>query len=110
MAETFVTEPERESWRNSEPRFYCLACLDEPNGWRIFWCRGDGRLRAQPEDKPRHLAGTDTQPCGRTKEHPPHSYSERCACRDTNPVIAEHRRRQAEYATRRGLKARRGED
>lgn len=90
------------------PRFFCLACFDEPAAWRVFWCRGSGLARAEAAQKPDHLARVDVQPCGRGRTHGPHTYTNRCTCRDTNPVIAEHRRRQRQSQQTR--KARRKGD
>jgi hypothetical protein len=71
-----------------EPTFFCVQCFDEPNGFRVFACPGVGDQR----DATMGLA-PDRHPCGRPKSHRPHTYSERCGCVDTNPVIRAHRER-----------------
>lgn len=66
--------------RGDEPTFYCLDCHDEPNGWRIYQCRGVGEVAKRGDG--------DYSPCGRTKTHTPHAFAELCACLPHNPVIA----------------------
>lgn len=81
-----------------EPTFFCLDCLDEPSGWRLWWCPGRGVRRTfeRREDDVTPMAE-----CARGAEHAPHAYAARCACVDTNPVIARHRQRLAEARHRR---------
>jgi hypothetical protein len=74
---------------DDEPRYFCLACRDEPHGWRIFWCPGSGALRTMA--RPDRAQGSMVE-CGRPV-HAPHSYAHRCECADTNPVIAKARER-----------------
>ena len=77
-----------------EPRFHCTDCHDESSAWRPFWCAGMGELRRL--EKPITAAG-DLASCGRMRAHIPHGYVEKCACSATNPVIAEHRAREARW-------------
>lgn len=81
-----------------EPRFFCLDCRDEPNAWRPLYCLGSGEQRAVKA--PAHV-DVPTHPCGRLKPHYPHNYAEKCGCSDTNPVIAEARRRMNASRVRR---------
>lgn len=71
--------------KENEPTFHCFECMDEPNGWRLFYCLGKGDLHQFAP--PAHAPGP-VFPCGRLKRHPPHTYAERCKCLATNPVIA----------------------
>lgn len=95
---------------DDEPTFHCLACFDEPNGWRQFWCPGSGALRVDVSQRHARHDGLAIAGCGRLKAHGPHAYTERCTCVDTNPVIAEHRRKQAEYQQRRAASVPRRSD
>jgi hypothetical protein len=73
------------------PRYFCVACRDEPAAWRLWCCAGLGKFRAVT------VRDIPTSQCGRRKDHPPHTYAERCQCSQTNPVVAEHRRRLEEF-------------
>lgn len=75
-------------------RYACLDCLD--TSWQIFDCAGKGK-QASLEHIPQFIR----HPCARPKAHPRHTYAERCACFERNPVIAE-RRRQVESRQQRG--------
>ncbi len=71
------------------PKFHCLDCRDEPNGWRIFLCPGvpvEASKRREQSDVPIY-------PCSRLLRHPGHSYAERCECLPTNPNIAKAKER-----------------
>jgi hypothetical protein len=85
------------------PRFLCLDCRDESNGWRHWWCPGAGDLRRQA--LPTAWSGTSICECGQRREHAPHPYVTRCTCWETNSVIA--RRREREQNTRRAVVERR---
>jgi len=75
-----------------EPRYFCADCKDEPNGWRIFWCHGSGKLRSfDVGDWNGALSRVD---CGRHAIHLPHTYAAKCGCYETNPVIQQARERQ----------------
>jgi hypothetical protein len=91
---------------DDEPRFFCTSCYDEPSGWQIVWCTGEGEQR-QSDPSARALS-TRIAPCGRRSKagrvHAPHTYAEKCPCVETNPVIAKHRQRQAEYAARKAAR------
>lgn len=76
-----------------EPTYYCPNCHDEPNGWRLYECRGSGPLAATL-DRP-------YSPCGRAKTHGPHSFAERCACLPHNPVIREAKERMRAFRQKR---------
>lgn len=78
---------------DNEPRFHCLACLDEPSGWRSFWCPGTGQFRSH--EKPERATRLTMHPCARPKDHGQHPYVDYCECRETNPVIHQHRQRMA---------------
>ena len=93
---------------HDEPTFHCLECFDEPHGWRLHWCRGAGTSRVAVEDKGSRFMGMATRECGRMKRHPPHSFTDPCACRDTNPVIARHRERLASYQAQAAARPRTG--
>lgn len=67
------------------PRYACLDCHD--TSWRMFGCSGSGPVRGIPPNAP----DISAYPCGRIKAHSPHTYAERCACWETNPVIARDR-------------------
>ena len=70
-----------------EPTYYCPDCRDEPNGWRIWWCRGIPQtLEIIPKSPHVHA-------CGRMQEHPAHTYAEPCACIPHNPEIARAKER-----------------
>lgn len=75
---------------DNEPRFFCLDCRDEPFGWRVFKCGGKGKAAGIARGD-----GT-VYACSRRKDHAAHSYVETCACAQTNPVSAAHRRRMDE--------------
>jgi len=88
---------------DDEPRFFCTKCFDEPSGWRVCWCPGDGSAR-ESEPNARALS-TLVASCGRTGHggvpHQPHTYTERCSCWTVNPVIAKQRQRMdAKAATK----------
>lgn len=83
----------------SAPRYVCPVCRDEASGWRLFWCPGRGGLRTF--DRPERDAELPMSECGRSATHVPHTYADRCACVETNPVIAAHRQRQTESVRRR---------
>lgn len=85
---------------DDEPRYFCVACRDEPYGWRVFRCGGKGESAG--------LARGDGElyACSRRVDHYPHSYVERCACHGTNPVSAEHRRRMDEARVKRESRTR----
>jgi len=87
------------------PRFFCLNCHDEPAGWRPFWCPGTGSGRTF--DRPDRADGSTVE-CGKHRAHTAHQYVHRCECYETNPVIAEHRRREVRRASEK--KARRRGD
>lgn len=76
------------------PRYFCLDCRDEPSGWRIFDCRGIGEFAS--------IETRTWTPCGRTKEHRPHSFAERCHCAPYNPVSKAARDRMAVARQKRG--------
>lgn len=76
------------------PRFFCVRCLDEPSGFRLWWCAGVGSEADAP-------SGWRLARCGRTHPHHGHSYVDRCGCVDTNPVIAQHRARMRAHQVRR---------
>lgn len=89
-------------------RFFCLECYDESAGWRTHWCPGEGPQRVQADAKPDRHARLPISRCGHTRSHAAHTFSDRCACYDVNPVIAAHRARQirrAAPAPRRGDRA-----
>lgn len=74
------------------PRYVCLACRD--GFWVLScWCPGRG------SNLPKHPRHDDlvTRDCGRRKVHAPHTWTERCACVETNPVV------QQSLATQRGF-------
>jgi hypothetical protein len=76
-----------------EPTFYCLACLDEPSGWRLWWCPGVGPSRTfDRSDRDTRMSMAE---CGRRMHHTPHTYAVKCECLPTNPVIAKARERLA---------------
>lgn len=78
---------------------YCSDCRDESSGWREMFCTGGGERKdetARPVD-----FKTPIYYCGRKVQHPPHAYTERCACYATNPVIAARRDAQAKRAAAR---------
>lgn len=91
---------------DDEPRFFCTSCYDEPAGWQVVWCPGDGAMR-QSTPAARALS-TRIAPCGRRppsgQDHAPHTYVERCPCVETNPVIAKHRERLREHQARKAAK------
>ena len=72
--------------------YFCESCRDESSAWQPFWCAGHGAWRVNT--RPARADGPIVE-CGRTRAHGPHAYVTRCACSDTNPVIADHRRRIA---------------
>jgi hypothetical protein len=85
-----------------DPTFFCLACFDEPNAWRIYYCFGDGQSRTG--EVPAHITsrGMALAACGRHGDnHIPHAYAEKCACSDVNPVIAQHRERAVRYVAKK---------
>lgn len=84
---------------DADPRtwVHCQDCQDDPSGWCLWYCRGGGVLadRDRPSPDRRHQSMAY---CGRKLIHPPHSYTARCACYETNPVIA--RKREAARSSR----------
>ncbi len=70
-----------------EPTYYCLDCRDEPNGWRIWFCRGVNETRTILTQ------GLSVHACGRMQDHPAHTYAEPCACLPHNPEIARAKAR-----------------
>ena len=79
-----------------EKPYFCLACRDEPYGWRAYWCRGRGQASAgETSDR------ADVRVCGRRDSHAAHTYVERCGCYDVNPTSAASRRRIAEFHQRK---------
>lgn len=85
-----------------EPTYFCTDCFDEPGAWRLFWCQGAGQARVL--DTPPQADRMTLSYCGRRFAHAPHSYAERCACREVNPVIARHREKQASARAARGAR------
>jgi hypothetical protein len=81
-----------------EPTFHCRECYDEPNGWVICGCPGRGRLI-----NPSYTTARVSRivQCLRTRDHPPHSYAERCPCVPSNPEIKRHRDRMADARQKR---------
>lgn len=77
---------------DGDPRtwVYCTLCLD--TSYRNFRCDG-GSGECGDRDTALRIVR-----CARRHSHFPHSYSERCQCYDTNPVIARRRERQQEPA------------
>lgn len=74
------------------PRYACLECFDA--FWiTARWCPGVGNLRASGKAD-RHAA-LETRVCHRTHPHPAHTFTRKCGCVDTNPVIARHREARA---------------
>lgn len=73
------------------PRFFCLNCRDESSAWRPFWCPGTGKARTF--NRPAHAEGSMVE-CGKRTDHAGHRYVARCECYETNPVIAERRKRE----------------
>lgn len=73
-----------------EPKFFCKLCLDEPNGWRVFWCDGWGHLRGIASRRDHRMPASD---CGRFKVHVGHPFAARCECWQHNPVVEEQKRR-----------------
>ena len=65
-----------------EPVYFCLECLDNLDGWRLFWCVGFDVELVPPRDGRLSVA-----PCGRRKRHPAHTFVERCACYGNNPEV-----------------------
>ncbi len=90
---------------NDEPTYHCLDCYDEPNGWRVYWCQGDGEYRKSPQDKPAVEKHATTRDCERNKAHYPHTYTERCGCFYTNPIRAAARERRKQAAQERAAQA-----
>lgn len=82
-----------------EKPYFCLECRDEPHGWRTYWCRGKG-----PQAVIDQLERTGVLPCARRHSHDPHTYVDRCGCYEVNPVSAAHRRRMAEFQTRKSMR------
>lgn len=63
---------------------HCAFCLD--TGWRPFRCDG------WTGDRGTRDAEMPLVRCGRRgPKHGPHGYVERCACVETNPVMAKRR-------------------
>jgi hypothetical protein len=82
------------------PRYVCLACHD--GYWVIsMWCPGRGT------DAKRHARheGLVTRDCGRRKHHQPHTWTEKCACVETNPVVQQQLQTQRGFVTQRAQKA-----
>lgn len=86
---------------DDEPRYFCRDCRDEPGAWRVFWCPGGGQYRAtEPHERHADLPRTTCS----MKTHMPHTFAERCGCRDVNPVIDEHRRRSIAFHSRKAAR------
>lgn len=79
----------------ADPRtlYFCLDCHDESSGWREMFCHGASTSK-DPNARPYRLQ-IPTYYCGRKHGHVPHYYVERCACYETNPVIAKRRAAQS---------------
>ena len=75
---------------DADPRTWvsCLDCLD--TSWRSYRCDGG---TGETGDRDSHLRRVY---CGRRNWHYAHSYTVRCQCFDTNPVIARRRERYTE--------------
>lgn len=90
-----------------EPLYFCTSCYDEPSGWQIVWCPGEGHARQV--DPPARAYSTRIAPCGRKGkhgvDHRPHTYTERCPCWQTNPVIQRHREREQKRRQEREARA-----
>lgn len=76
------------------PRFFCVACHDEPSGWQTVRCGGSGPHAGRA--LPPHEQQLDAQHCGRRDNHPSHTFVVRCTCWQRNPVVA--RRKAAQQA------------
>lgn len=90
------------------PKYFCAACRDEWAAWRMFWCAGRGDYRAV--DKGKVAPDIPISQCARRADHLPHTYVERCQCSDTNPVVAEQRRRLEEFRLKKKAESKRGRD
>jgi hypothetical protein len=84
---------------DDEPKFFCLNCYDEPNAWRILWCHGTGPQRV--EEMHARVVASGVLDCGRHKQHPAHTWADRCVCSDTNPIIREHRDRMRRHVEKK---------
>lgn len=91
---------------STEPTFFCLLCLDETSGLRVFWCPGIGPSRTF--ERPPRATGATVE-CGKPRDHQPHSYAMRCECWRQNPVVDERRQRQFVKRTREHRDDRRGD-
>lgn len=74
-----------------EPRFFCLSCRDESNGWRPFWCPGSGSGRTF--NRPDRALGSVVD-CGRQRAHGGHDYVAKCECWGRNPVVERAKERE----------------
>jgi hypothetical protein len=82
------------------PRYVCLQCHD--GYWVIsMWCPGRG---TEAKRHARH-EGLVTRDCGRRKPHQPHTWTEKCACVETNPVVQQQLQTQRGFVTQRAQKA-----
>lgn len=73
----------QHSHRDDDPTtwVYCKECKD--TSYRQFRCDGGTGETGDRDAELRRV------PCARRRGHYPHTYAERCACYETNPVIEE---------------------
>lgn len=71
---------------DADPRtwVHCPTCAD--TSWQSLRCHGGSKSHG---DRDAHLPRFH---CGRRHPHRPHTYTERCGCFATNPVIASRRK------------------
>lgn len=84
---------------SDEPTYVCLTCLD--GYWvKSFWCPGRG------SDQPKHARhdGLVTRPCVRRNLHAPHTWTEKCSCVETNPVVQQQLQTQRGFASQKAAK------
>jgi hypothetical protein len=75
-----ASDDDPRTWR------HCPECHDEPSGWRIAWCPGEGETASSSYTAPDRAMGPRL-PCGRGKHHAPHTWARRCGCWGHNPVV-----------------------
>ena len=98
IAELASHAPKQLTSGGDEPTYHCRDCWDEPSGWVVCLCTGRGKLI-----NPSYTSARVTRrvSCLRTQDHPAHTYTERCPCAPSNPVIARHRDRMVQASQKR---------
>lgn len=70
-----AAEEDRTTWK------HCQRCQDDPGAWVQLYCLGVGAVKDPSAGVfERGQLGMETAFCGRSRDHGPHPFTERCTC------------------------------